>query len=61
MNRALRLLLENVNAMIVLAGFVAFEWGIALHWSGAIAAMIGGAILMAVGTWPYLRPAPRTI
>jgi uncharacterized membrane protein len=44
---------ENLNAGIVLVGFVALEAGIA-QWSGALAAVIGGGLLMALGSWPYL-------
>ena len=50
----MKLLAENVNALLVLAGFVALESGIAVQWSGAVAAMTGGLIVMAGGSWPYL-------
>ena len=46
----------NVNAVLVLGGFVALEWGVAAQWSGAIAAIVGGVVLMVAGSWPYLRP-----
>jgi hypothetical protein len=45
---------RNVNTVLVLGGFVALESGIARHWSGAIAAIVGGAILMVAGSWPYV-------
>lgn len=51
----MRLLLENVSGLLVLVGFVALEAGIAVHWSGPLAAIVGGPILMAVGAVPYVR------
>lgn len=51
----MRLLLENLNAVIVLAGFVALEVGIAWQWSSAVAAIIGGGLVMLVGSLPYVR------
>lgn len=56
MRRALREVAGNANAVLVLGGFVALEWGTAVQWSGAIAAIVGGAVLMAAGSWPYLTP-----
>lgn len=50
------LLSQNLNAVLVLAGFVALEAGIAAQWSGAVASIIGGAVVMLVGSWPYVRP-----
>lgn len=52
----MQLLRENVNAAIVLGGFLSLEAGIALHWSGPVAAMVAGALIMAAGLYPYLRP-----
>lgn len=49
----MQLLRENVNAAIVLGGFLSLEAGIALHWSGPVAAMVGGALLMMIGLVPY--------
>lgn len=46
---------SNVNAVLVLGGFVALEWGVAAQWSGAVAGIVGGVVLMAAGSWPYLR------
>lgn len=46
---------RNVNAVLVLGGFVAVLWGVAAQWSGAIAAIVGGVVLMVAGSWPYLR------
>ena len=47
-------LAANVNALLVLGGFVALEGGIAAAWSGALAAIVGGVVVMGVGSWPYL-------
>lgn len=49
-----RLLARNLNALLVLVGFVALETGVTRHWSGPIAAIVGGALLMAAGCWPYV-------
>jgi len=46
--------MQNVNLVLVLAGFVALEVGIVAQWSVAIAAMVGGSLLMVAGLWPYL-------
>jgi hypothetical protein len=51
------LLLENFHTLIVLVGFVAMEIGIALAWSGAGAAIVGGVILMLGGSWRYVAPS----
>ena len=51
------LLAENVNLLLVLAGFACLELGIARQWSGAVASIVGGGLLMLLGGWPYLaRP-----
>lgn len=49
------LLAQNVNAVLVLVGFVAMETGIARQWSWPVAAIVGGGLLMAAGSWPYVR------
>jgi len=56
MRRFVREVASNINAVLVLGGFVALEWGMAVQWSGAIAAIVGGGVLMVAGSWPYLRP-----
>jgi len=56
MRRFAREVAGNINAVLVLGGFVALEWGVAAQWSGAIAAIVGGVVLMAAGSWPYLTP-----
>lgn len=47
-------LLANVNALIFLVGFGVFIAGMSAY-SGALAAVVAGALLMLMGTWPYLR------
>ncbi len=47
---------RNINAVLVLAGFVAVLWGVAAQWSAPVASIVGGAVLMGTGFWPYLRP-----
>lgn len=54
-----KLLHENLNALVVFVGFVALEGGVAAYWSAALAAMVGGAVLMLLGAWPYLRRVKR--
>lgn len=49
----MKVLAQNVNALLVLAGFVALEIGVAAL-SGAAAWIAGGVILMAAGGWPYI-------
>lgn len=49
-----RELLRNLNALLVLIGFVSLEAGIAAHWSGSVAAIVAGVLLMLIGSWPYL-------
>jgi len=60
MRRFAREVAGNINAVLVLGGFVALEWGVAAQWSGAIAAIVGGVVLMAAGSWPYLRPKGKS-
>lgn len=45
----------NINAVLVLGGFIALEWGVAAQWSVPVSAIVGGVVLMAAGSWPYLR------
>ena len=52
--RAVRELARNVNALIVLVGFVMLECGVAVQWSRSVASIVGGCLLLAVGSWPYL-------
>lgn len=47
---------SNVNAVLVLGGFVAVVWGVAAEWSWPVASIVGGVVLMVTGFWPYLRP-----
>lgn len=47
---------RNINAVLVFGGFVAVVWGVAAQWSTPVASIVGGAVLMATGFWPYLRP-----
>jgi len=47
-------LLANVNALIFVAGFVVFVAGVSAY-SGPLAAVVAGGLLMLMGVWPYLR------
>lgn len=58
-SRAAIVVLENVNALIVLAGFVALEAGLAARTSPAVAAIVGGGVLMVGGSWRYLAGSLR--
>lgn len=49
-----RELMRNLNAVLVLTGFVCLEAGIAVQWSGPVAAIVAGAVLMSIGSWPYV-------
>ena len=55
-------LLANINTATFAVGFAAFCSGIAGWLGGAIAAVVGGGILMLIAAWPYIRAqrAPRT-
>lgn len=55
MRRVVREVAGNVNAVLVLGGFAALEWGVSQQWSDAVASIVGGVVLMAAGSWPYLR------
>lgn len=54
-----RELLRNLNALLVLIGFVSLEVGIAVQWSGSVAAIVAGVLLMLLGSWPYLVKTVR--
>ncbi len=47
----------NPYATVFLVGFTAFVSGVA-QWSGPVAAIAGGALLMFVAVWPFLN-APK--
>lgn len=49
-----RALAQNGNAVVAGAGFVSLEVGVAALWSGAVAAIVAGVLLIGVGTWPYV-------
>jgi hypothetical protein len=51
----LRLVAQNVNLLLVVGGFVSLESGLAVGWSGSVAAVVGGVLVMAAGAWPYVR------
>jgi hypothetical protein len=50
----MKTLLENVNGIAGLGGFLVLELGIATEWSLPIAAIAGGSLVMASAAWPYL-------
>ena len=52
--KASHLLAQNINAALVLVGFVALETGISRLWSWPVAAIVGGSMLMAAGAWAYV-------
>lgn len=54
MNRVVRLIGTNVNALVFVCGFVTAYIG-AAQWSSAAANVAAGVVLMAIGAWPYLR------
>lgn len=45
--------------LLVLLGFVSLEVGIAVQWSASLAAIVGGLVLMLMGSWPYLSLTRR--
>jgi len=45
---------QQPNTVLFLAGFVSFVTGIA-SWSVPVAAVVAGALVMAVAAYPYLR------
>ena len=47
-------LLANINTAIFAVGFAAFCSGIGGWLGGAIAAVVGGGILMVISAWPYI-------
>lgn len=47
-------LIENMNALAVLAGFAAIMTGVTSLWSWAAAAIVGGSVLLFGGVWPYV-------
>jgi hypothetical protein len=52
----MRPLLENLNALVVLAGFTSLVLGVAVRFSWPAAAIVAGLLIMAAGLYPYLRP-----
>lgn len=46
---------QNVNLLLVVGGFVSLEIGLALGWSGPVAAIVGGVLVMAAGVSPYVQ------
>ncbi len=51
---AARVVGQNPSAAVFLVGLGAFVTGLA-QWSGPLAAMACGAILMTVAAWPFLQ------
>lgn len=45
----------NPHAIVFLVGFTAFVAGLA-QWSGPLASITGGGLLMLVAVWPFLTP-----
>lgn len=50
----MKALMDNLNAIVVAVGLLALLSGIALHWSGPVASIVGGVVLILGGCWPYL-------
>lgn len=50
----MKIIAENINAVLVVAGFVSFGGGVAAQFGSAIAAIVGGVVVMALGSWPYV-------
>jgi ascorbate-specific PTS system EIIC-type component UlaA len=48
-------MMENLHGLIVLVGFIALLVGLTLAVSGPVAAMVGGVLVMALGSWRYVR------
>lgn len=55
----MRQLLENLNAAVVLSGFTSLVLGVGVRWSWPVAAIVGGALIMAAGLYPYVRPVRK--
>ena len=53
-------MMENVHGLLVLVGFVALLVGLTLAVSGPVAAIVGGVVLMLVGSWRYVAGRSRT-
>lgn len=45
---------QNVNALLFLAGFVSFVWGLSV-WSVPLAAVVAGVLVMGMAAAPYVR------
>ena len=45
---------EHANALLFLVGFAAFEVGLSTY-SGPMASMVGGGIVMLIAAWPFVR------
>lgn len=43
-----------MNGLLFVAGFATFVAGLA-SWSGALAAVVAGALVMGLAAYPYLR------
>lgn len=54
LNQVARIVGQNVNAIVFVAGFVLLYLGVR-HFSIGAANMTAGACLMALGAYPYLR------
>lgn len=46
---------ENVSGIVFVVGFAVFVGGVASY-SGPLAAVVAGGILMLAAAYPYLRP-----
>lgn len=54
MRKGLTLIGEHANAVLFVLGFAVFEAGLSAY-SGQLAAMVGGGIVMVIAAWPFLR------
>ncbi len=57
----MRVLLEHIHTTLFVIGFVALERGVAVMVSPGLAWTVAGLVLMFLGAWPYLRPAPIAV
>jgi hypothetical protein len=47
-------ILGNLNALITMIGFVVLVLGVSMVWSGGVACLVAGSLLMLGGSWPFV-------
>jgi hypothetical protein len=50
---------EHLNGLLFLCGFVAVVASVA-QWSGPLAGVLGGGVVMLMAAWPYVRPMRKS-